>query len=99
MENFFERIFKKDALIAGIGGDEFVVLMETDTRVYMEYTVLKIQEAVENLNKKHIYPIPIHLSMGYDLIVLGPDIKMHPSEFLKQIDEKMYKAKKQKKEI
>ena len=85
---------RQDDFIARYGGDEFMVIMDIDSRNILEQTVQGIMRNVEQFNKENTNPYSIDLAMGY--AVYNHESKMTADEFIRYIDKLMYEAKKQK---
>lgn len=79
---------------ARIGGDEFVLLVEADTREELEGIVCRIQESVAQFNRDSSYPFELSVSLGYDLWDVQEGYTQE--QFFKRIDQKMYAEKKRR---
>ena len=77
-------------IIARYGGDEFCIITGIDNNETLKECVERIRNNFEKYNENPETEIPLELSIGY--LVYGPG-KVTVSEFLKKLDQRMYKDK------
>lgn len=87
--NALNNSFRKEDIIARIGGDEFAVLLTGCDNSIIEETLKRVDE---NLKKIDISNIRLPLSISYGF-ALKMDKKMSASSFFKEADDMMYKKK------
>lgn len=91
------QILKKNItendFLARQGGDEFLLIIDTDDKVNLQKTVDKIRHAFDMYNAFSTRPYELSISIGYDVY----SSKMTRKEFLHHIDKLMYKEKRKKK--
>jgi len=87
-----QRSFRKEDLITRVGGDEFAVIIHSDSPLVFEQAGQRIESIVKRYNawKPIAY---VSISTGYAIHKQGP-IDMHV--LLNEADTQMYKAKKQR---
>jgi diguanylate cyclase (GGDEF)-like protein len=84
---------RRSDFVARYGGDEFVIIAAgTDVNAIIKSIFNKLEE----FNNKNIRPYKIALSCGGD--VYRQDDERSPSEFLSQIDSKMYAEKERRRQ-
>lgn len=88
---------KESELIVRFGGDEFILILNSGTAAHTEETMKTIEENLSRHNQSQERPYQLSLSMGY--YVYDPSSMMKVEEFLREIDQLMYKNKQQKRDI
>ena len=78
------------------GGDEFIVMVEVRDRSELERVVTRIRANVERYNGENRMPFQMSLSLGYD--VFDPGTGMTTRQFLRHIDQLMYRNKMSRKQ-
>lgn len=91
------RSIRPEDFLARYGGDEFIAFINIRSAGVLEKTVNRIRWAFEGFNARTDKPYKLNLSMGYDLY--EPDSGMSADEFVRHIDELMYKDKKKNKRL
>ncbi len=84
-----KETFRKNDFVARYGGDEFLAIVEINQRSDLEKAVSRLNENLEQFNAKKLIPYEIKLSIGYDNLSKGKDVR----DFLKHIDDLMYTNK------
>lgn len=93
--NILKTTFQKKDFISRYGGDEFVIIIETDNPMDLRNTINRLNANIEQFNLQKITPYTINLSLGYDFFDGKSDISAQ--KFLKHIDDLMYEDKKKQK--
>ena len=91
LADILRKTFRKKDFIARYGGDEFVVFMQIEQKSELDDAVKRLSEKLKNFNEKKLFPFEISLSIGFDTYSAD---KME--DFLKHIDDLMYKHKQTK---
>lgn len=86
-----KKSVRKRDFIARIGGDEFLIILETDNPEKLESAVKRIEHEVERYNRTSHLAFPLKLSMGY--AVYDYSLKLSRQQFIRYIDRLMYKQK------
>ena len=73
-------------------GDEFVIIIKTDSEEYTKNVENDIREKIEQFNKQKKHQFELHVAMGYDKFLNGID---NEDSFMKKIDAAMYANKKE----
>ena len=84
--------FRREDIVARIGGDEFAVLLPNANVEGVKKVLRRIKDNVRAYNLAH-QEIPLNLSLGTSLVEIGDSL----SEAIKQADEMMYSEKHGKK--
>ncbi|MCX7795537.1 MAG: diguanylate cyclase [bacterium] len=87
--------FRKNDLIARIGGDEFVFLGLCDDEEAKDVILSRLNKLIEEHNKKDNRSFYISLSIGH--IIHNPQEPVPLEDLLKEADKLMYEDKKRKK--
>ena len=87
--DILKKTFRKTDVIIRYGGDEFIVLMETNDETVLEKSVERLIQNLARFNAEKHLPFEISLSIGYDLYKPGSGI----SDFMRHIDQLMYRDK------
>lgn len=83
--------------VARFGGDEFVIIMDINSRAMLEQAVKRIANNIEEFNKGSLKPYKISFSMGYDIYNCNSKLKL--DDFFNHIDMLMYKDKKSRSQL
>lgn len=83
--------------IGRYGGDEFLCILEMESMKDLEALVARIKKKFSIYNKYYRYSYRINFSMGYD--VYDPENLMAAPEFIKHLDNLLYKNKMAQKSI
>ncbi|HEY8395394.1 MAG TPA: diguanylate cyclase [Bacilli bacterium] len=83
-------------ILTRYGGDEFCILTAIDNHERLKEYVRRIRKNLEIYNESPEADIPLDLSIGYMVFQPG---KGSISEFIKKLDQKMYKDKSEKKRV
>lgn len=86
-----KKSIRTNDFVSRFGGDEFVLVLDIDNEKELESAINRINDMVNKYNKKGLYPFTLSFSMGYAVYDFKSIIGYE--EFLKKIDELMYKAK------
>ena len=93
--SILRKTSRKSDILARIGGDEFVFLgLETGSNSYTALT-RRINERIENRNRKSRLPYKLSLSIG--VAVYDPNNPSSLKELLEKADKNMYEEKRGKK--
>jgi len=95
LANILKKTFRESDIIARIGGDEFVVLLES-TDENSETLITRLHENVKDYNARRSQRI---LSVSLGTAQFDPDHPIPIDELLSQADALMYAQKREKKEI
>lgn len=87
--NILKSLFRREDVIARIGGDEFAILMKKASHQSMMKVIERIRGSIEkhNLSKSDV---PISISIGY-AIKTRPETR--PADLFKEADNHMYREK------
>lgn len=80
--------------LARYGGDEFLIIVNTDKEQQILHTLQQIEAQVSEFNKRNNYSFQLSLSLGYGLYDTAQN--MDATAFLRYIDNNMYKHKRTK---
>jgi diguanylate cyclase (GGDEF)-like protein len=83
-------------LVARMGGDEFVVLLDSADIGALEEMVKRIELAIEKHNNSANRPYRLSLSIGR--ANFDPELDKTAAGFLSRLDADMYRRKRQRKE-
>ena len=89
-------VFKKRALIARFGGDEFTVVCEVDDKDEVKRAEQRIASDLSTLNKEANVPYNLTVSLGHAFF--NNDIST-VKQFISAADEELYKAKEESRKI
>lgn len=92
MAHILETSFPSEAIIARIGGDEFVVLVEEDEKKTIESCQEKIHQKISAFNEQSS-DIQLGLSMGYAL----SSVPVFFDKLFRLADQRMYEDKEKRK--
>lgn len=87
---------RKTDFVARYAGDEFLVVMEVEDRADLSRAAERIQMAFQRHNEMSEESWPLEVSMGYDTFVYHTAEEVE--KVLKDIDQRMYQAKRFKKQ-
>ncbi|MFT8319221.1 MAG: GGDEF domain-containing protein [Sporolactobacillus sp.] len=88
------RSVRSEDLVARIGGDEFVIIIEKVSAVILKKTKQRIEENLDHFNKRSDYPFSLKFSIGYALY--DHEIMTEANDFIRTIDARMYEVKNRK---
>ena len=83
--------YKKDGFVGRMGGDEFIVVLKDNDNSYVEKTIARLMEKIENLNHKENRLYQISTAYGYCTNAENPDCSLW--EMYESSDKKMYQNK------
>ncbi len=89
--NLLKGCIRRNDFIARYGGDEFIILLETDNKQELEAIVARINHAIDNHNQNLYQPYQMSFSIGY--AVYDTSSKPSAEEFVHHLDQMMYKMK------
>jgi diguanylate cyclase (GGDEF)-like protein len=95
LANILKKTFRESDIIARIGGDEFVVLLES-TDESDEMLITRLYENIRDYNAKQSQPI---LSISLGTAQFNPEYPISIDELLSKADALMYAKKREKKGI
>lgn len=87
------QCFRSDDVLARMGGDEFVALAVT--RDGIDHVTPRVKKVLANYNATGEVPYPIDLSIGYTVMICGPQERLNDD--LQKADQMLYQVKRQKK--
>lgn len=89
-----KSVLKKSDIIARTGGDEFLIILDCDSRDRIEQTIEKIESTLRQHNETTAKDYRLECSIGAELFDSGfTDI----DQFMRHVDELMYINKRTKK--
>jgi diguanylate cyclase (GGDEF)-like protein len=89
--NLLRKCVGKKDFIARQGGDEFIMILDTDDINAVNQITDNINRVFESYNRISRRPYEIRLSMGYD--VYDYSLAMTRQQFIRHIDRLMYRKK------
>lgn len=95
VSKILKRIFRESDIIARIGGDEFVILLQSIDEDTIKNIIKRIYEEVLKYSS-NVGSLPINLSIGYAIL---KDKVENPYEVFKEADDMMYSVKISKKDL
>ncbi len=85
------KSFDPNDFIARIGGDEFAVIFKLENPESLQTVIQTLNDNFTDFNQKKKYPFEVNLSFG--ALVFDKSIHGSINEFVKKLDELMYKNK------
>ena len=90
--DILKRSLRSDDFIARYGGDEFLVITpKMSSEEALAKAVERIKESFDSFNRLGRFPFSLRLSYGW--AIYKPESEMTADQFLRRIDELMYKNK------
>lgn len=86
-----QKTYKKNGIIGRMGGDEFIVMLNTTDSSYVEKTIADLLKRIDQLNHKNDRPYQISVAYGYSSNKENPDCSLW--EIYQNSDKKMYQNK------
>lgn len=96
VSNILKRSVKCYDMTCRFGGDEFVMIVESDKSEMGEVISRRILEDMDDFNQKKVKPYTIGLSIGH--LFVSEQNKQSDLEILEAVDQLMYKQKMNKRE-
>lgn len=96
VSNILKRSVKCYDMVCRFGGDEFVMIVESDNNQMGELVSKRILDDLENFNEKKVKPYDIGFSIGH--IFVSEENELTEAEILKAVDQLMYQQKSLKRE-
>lgn len=93
--SLIKDIIKETDVIARMGGDEFIIILNSESNEDLKQTIEKIEESFSNFNKNSAKKYKLECSFGAD--IFSSNTYSSIEQFLHHIDTLMYENKKQKK--
>ncbi len=93
LADILKEVSCEDVMAARVGGDEFVICVDTAEESRIERLINEINEKIEDYNYKSGKPYQLSTSIGYSSYYQGEEI----SECMKSADQRMYSVKSYKK--
>ncbi len=82
-------------VVARVGGDEFVILLDTDSRSIIDGVIRRIQDGIDRWNAHDNAGFKLSLSLG--AVVFDPARHVRYKDFFREADKMMYLDKRKKK--
>ncbi len=86
---------REEGFLARYGGDEFCVILNTDSPQNLEQIIKEISDCFEHHNRICLHPYRLQCSMGYAIYDCGTG--QSGEEFIRRIDKLMYGCKRERK--
>ncbi|MFA0815603.1 MAG: GGDEF domain-containing protein [Anaerofustis sp.] len=86
---------REEGFLARYGGDEFCVILNTDSPKNLEQIIKEISDCFEHHNRICLHPYRLQCSMGYAIYDCGTG--QSGEEFIRRIDKLMYGCKRERK--
>ncbi len=93
--NIISPAFKKKDIIGRYGGDEFLVIIDTDYDLMVDKAIQRMHSSIDDFNNKGIKPYKLKFSAGG--VLYDPVLHNDYKELIHQADQKMYKVKRETK--
>lgn len=79
-------------ILARVGGDEFLILVTSETETFEQLFRIRVEEACREFNIKSDKPFYVELTLGIQAFLCSPDIDLQ--EIISQADASLYEYKK-----
>ena len=92
--NLFKSFFRDSDIVARIGGDEFVILVQNSSEDGAQMIKLRLQKYLDDFNAQTLRPYSLSISCG--IALFEPESQMVIEDLVKEADKLMYDQKHQR---